>query len=128
MAAQNGHTPMPATDLRRRVRRITAATVGVAALTASALTVNFAWATDDPAAGTSATDSNQAGSTSADGTRAPAAPEQNEADGENEGKAQAPAAQPSITAPSAPRQAPLAAPRQAPLAGSGRSHTQSGGS
>ena len=102
MAAQNGHIPMPAADLRRRVRRITAATVGVAALTASALTVNFAWATDDPAAGTSATDSNQAGSTSADGTRAPAAPEQDEADGENEGKAQTPAAQPGITAPSAP--------------------------
>ena len=124
MAAQNGHPPMPAADLRRRVRRITAATVGVAALAASALTVNLAWATDDPAAGTSATDSNQAGSTSADGTRAPAAPEQDEAEDEDEGNAQAPAAQPGITAPSAP----LAAPRQAPLAGSGRSHTQSGGS
>ena len=123
MAPQNGHT-MPAADLRRRVRRITAATVGVAALAASALTVNLAWATDDPAASsTSATDNNQSATTSEGGTtRAPAAPEQDDADGDDEG--QTPAAQPGITTPSSP----LAASGQVPQAGSGRSHTQSGGS
>lgn len=121
------HTPrpaMPAADLRRRVRRITAAAVGGAALAAAALTVNFAWATDDPAASdSSATSDSPAGTTSSgEGTRAPAAPE---LDDEAEGEAQAPVAQPGITTPT---QAPLAAPQQAPLAGSGRSHTQSGGS
>ena len=67
-------------------------------------------------------------------TRAPVAPLPEE---EAEGEAQAPAAQPGITTPPSAAPAPSTAqapsthsvaPQQAPLVGSGRSHTQSGGS
>ncbi len=76
--------PMSADALRRRVRRITAACVGAATLAAAALTVNLAWATDDPAASsssaatgdpTSTSGQPSTGSSSANGrTRAPVAP------------------------------------------------------
>ncbi len=124
MAKKANRPQMRPADLRRRVRRITAAAVGTAALATAALTVNLAWATNDPAAASSAATSENLTPASNGTTRTPAlqAPEE-----EGEGRVQSPQ-QNGITAPSAPAQAPLVAPRQAPLVGGGFSHTRSGGS
>jgi hypothetical protein len=103
-------------ELRRRVRRITAGCVALAAIASAALTAGFAWAAAD--------DLDSANSASGSTTTAPSP------------TSTAPATAPAISAPEAttgaaspaPSTTTLAAPQQAPAAGNGRSHTNSGGS
>lgn len=131
MAPRIRRASMPAADLRRRVRRITAASVGVAALASAGLTVNLAWAADDPAASSSSATGQAA--TTPSTTTSPRVPvpqlPTDEAGSEDGDDAQAPSPQQNvITTPSTQAHAPLVGPQQAPLVGKGRTHTQSGGS
>lgn len=127
-------------DLRRRVRRITAGCVGLAAVASVALTINLAASADDNKASADASaadDSSSSASSSfsnpttssatppAPGVPAPAVTRPS--------TAQAPAiTAPTTAAPVAPApttsSSTLAVPQQAPAASNGRSHTQSGGS
>lgn len=112
--------------LRRRVRRITAGCVALGAIASAALTVNFAWASNDEQGSANSSTVDETTVTSGATTKA-AAP-----------STKAPTEPPHAVAPDVPAPAPiitpapstrtLATPQQAPTASKGRSHATSGGS
>ncbi|MEP6559892.1 MAG: hypothetical protein ABJD68_02315 [Nakamurella sp.] len=114
-------------DLRRRVRRITAGCVALAAIASTALTVNFAWASNDQQQGSANSSTADETTATSGATTKAAAP-----------STKAPTEPPHAVAPDVPAPAPiitpapstrtLATPQQAPTASKGRSHATSGGS